>query len=245
MTQPQINFPRSARSGTTSDTTTTGPAYPPLQAPWEQHNVDYEVRRHQLAPSRFVFTGGDGKGYCKLFIQPIHLVLQDCRIISGPDEYHSLALTLNQEQYAFLVELQEMLKSRFVTPDMTQWPDAYKPKFNEMARMSANQNPYVKLKIKTQGKTITFGNDLNGDSPVTENVTSILGRGREGNFIIAIDGVYVTSKGTGLVSRLECFRIVKEYIPEFGSGGDASSEPDREQDGTEFQAKRQRMLTHL
>ena len=188
-------------------------------------SAEGEVRRHGLVASKLTFSGGaGGRGFMKLFRAPVLIRLEDTEIISSPDEHGGVAIGLSPEQYSFLQDLQSHTRIRLIDLSSHEVPDTYGPVFNPSVRVSKiSGRHYLKTKIRVGGKSPTMGIGFGEDTPTDVAVSSSLVPGARATCVVAIDGVYLTPQMSGLVTRLDLFKVV-------GLTTNPPSEPDVELD---------------
>jgi len=239
MTRPSRS---TASPAVAAATTTTTPVNSPLSGP-SAHAADMVVEPpyNRVSPASLVshrplstmklsFSAGEGagRGYMKLFQNAISIMLRGCVVLAAPDERHALVIQLSEEAFLFLEALQYFIRERLLDTADPQAPSAYAPVFTTSVRRTARGDKcYIKTKLRLTGRRVTVGMDLGDAEPRADLPVEALVPGTIINCVVAFDGIYTSPQRTGLVTRLEMFKVTNIDGRRTGTYED-QEEPERE-----------------
>lgn len=167
-----------------------------------------------------------------LFRAPIFFKVVDGTTINAVDDNGKVCIRMDEEEYDFLEKLEETMIKKLIEPRVLQMGDD--PDVMRSVAMSESTGlPYLKAKIQTLGYSRTTGIDQDGKDHM--DVPSILQtQGSVGDFLMRIEGVYITPKNCGILAKVDMFRL--KSVP---SASDLESEKKkREQEAKELRQKR-------
>jgi len=146
----------------------------------------------------------NGGGKMIAFKPALLMRLPKTRVLSEVDDNKKLTLTLEEDEYEFLMNVQNTMQSSMIDAASLAKCD-FSP---SIVRSEASGKPYIKVKVQTLGFSATLGMDVNNRA--NPDTLSLLGaRGSEGNFMLRIEGVYIGASYCGLVIKVDMFRLTK------------------------------------
>lgn len=204
-----------------------------LSPPYAQVSPNALVSNRPLSTNKFSFNlGGEqgaGRGYMKLFQNGIQVLLEGCTVLAPPDVRGAVVLQVSDDAFAYLDAIQYAIKTRLIDTTEEQLPNAYSPVFTLFCRKTQRGDKnYIKTKLRLVGRRATIGMRLGETEPASDAPVDALAIGVVVNAVVAIDGVYISHERTGLVTRLELFRVTR--INENDVDPALSGEPDHEDD---------------
>jgi len=161
------------------------------------------VGERSVKPGSQTFNNGEGTYQ---FLTPaIVLKLVDVFVI-GTSEYGEVILKITPEQYEYLNDMQSEVYKKVSTamrkkkiPTAVSW-----------VRQSAQTGThYVKVKIRGGNtRTPTIGVPFGENSPV-KSILPLLNGGNRGTFALSVEGMYVSANKSGLMVKLDMFKITQ------------------------------------
>ena len=176
----------------------------PNAAPTPFHQSAHElVAERSIMPGKHTFNGGEGTYQ---FLTPaIVLKLVDLFVI-GTSEYGEVILKITPEQYAYLDDMQsEVYKKVSSAMRKKKIPTAV-----SWVRTSAQSGShYIKVKLRGGNtRTPTLGVPFGGKD-ATKDIVPLLTGGNRGSFALSVEGMYVSANKSGLIVKLDMFKITQ------------------------------------
>lgn len=140
-----------------------------------------------------------------LFRAPIFFKVVGGTTINGVDDNGKVCIRMDEEEFVFMEKIEEMMIKKLIEPRVMQMGED--PDVMRSAVMSEGSGlPYLKAKIQTLGYSRTTGIDQKGKDHM--DVSSILQTpGSVGDFLMRIEGVYITPKNCGILAKVDMFRL--------------------------------------
>lgn len=201
-----------------------------VEPPYNRVSPASLVTHRPLSTLKLSFSGGEGagRGFMKLFQSAITVLLKGCVVLAPPDEHHALVIQLSEEAFLFLEAIQYLIRERLVDMADPQAPSAYAPVFTTSVRRTVRGDKcYIKTKLRLTGRRMTVGMDIGDLEPRAELPVEALIPGTIINCVVAFDGIYTSPQRTGLVTRLEMFRVINIENRRTGSS-EEQEEPEAE-----------------
>lgn len=167
-----------------------------------------------------------------LFRAPIFFKVVAGTTINAVDDNGKVCIRMDEEEYDFLEKLEETMIKKLIEPRVLQMgvePDVVRG----VAMSESTGLPYLKAKIQTLGYSRTTGIDEKGvDHPDVSRILQT--QGSVGDFLMRIEGVYITPKNCGILAKVDMFRL--KSVP--SSEDLESDKKKREEDAKELRQKR-------
>lgn len=149
-----------------------------------------------------------GAGALKIFKKSVGVRMRDVTTMSSPDENHKICLSLSDECYDFLSQMESILGESLVSQLKAANPNYQEAEFKSCLKVSESTGKkYLKTKIKTLGVSRTIGVDEKGRN-VTNAPESLRVSGTKICVRVRIDGVYAGTKNCGLVTSVDMFKVL-------------------------------------
>jgi len=140
-----------------------------------------------------------------LFRKPIFFKLLEGSMIAPVDDNGKVCLRMDNEEFQFLSQLEEMMITKMIQPKVVQLGTDPEVKKSFVVSESTDM-PYAKCKVQTLGYTRTTGIDVKGKENV-DTLSLLQTQGTKGDFLLRIEGVYVTATNCGLLVKIDMFRL--------------------------------------
>lgn len=183
------------------------------------HNIESQETRLVPLPNNL--------GWMKLFKQPITLKMCDAELLTGVNDNSKLCITLTDKHYEFFESIQDTMNNKLVSQIKGLDGSFMESEFMSSVKVSdTTEKKYLKTKVQLLGASRSRGTDINGDN-VSDPVSALSTPGTRLDIRIRVDGVYVTKMNSGLMVKVDLFRI--------------KTVPDEEALEAEREVKRQRL----
>lgn len=172
------------------------------------------------------------QGSMLLFRAPLYFKVIEASLISPVDENGKVCIRLDEEEYDFLSKLEECMITKMIEPKVSMLGTS--PEMKRSVVMSEGTGlPYMKSKIQTLGYSRTTG--IGADGKECLDTPSLLEtQGSCGDFLMRIEGVYITQQNCGVLMKVDMFRL--KSVPSVEDVEEARSK--REEEAKKFKEKR-------
>lgn len=205
-------------------TTVTKTAY---QKWWESSADSERILEGLVNLKTRMSTLPNNIGMINSFEGGMSIKLKGARLMSECDDYNKLCLSLTDEEYDFLKELETRIHNTMIPSVKMMNPKFENAVFGSNVRVSeSTEQKYLKTKLQIRGMSCSMGLDVKG-SLIKDTPASLKTVGSVVDVKIRIDGVYATKDNCGMMTKIDVFKI--------------KSQPSEEELEEERNAKRQRL----
>jgi hypothetical protein len=167
-----------------------------------------DVEAEVMTRKTKTITMKHGGGKMILFKVPILFKVSDATTLCAVDENKKVCIQLGEEEYDMLNNISEVATTHLIEPKKSQLG------YNETVtkgcvyRSAASGKAYCKVKIQTLGTSRTTGISQK-DEEVLDTLSLLQSAGVEGDFLLKVEGVYISSQYCGLLTKVDMFKVKK------------------------------------